>query len=266
MGAAQQIIAGIGGASQTYADFTSGGSFTVPAGVTAISMLTIGGGGGGNDIQGGGGSGGGGGALSFSNSVAVTAGETLTIEVGNPGARGTWPGSGVPGTGGTGGASNVKRSSTILVGAVGGGGAYGTGGAGGAAASGTGTTKYSGGNGGNVAGTEIRGGQGGGCGTLTGASDGTAGVTATTDYRGGGDGNGTLLYTPPITQLAVTGGTVNASDLNGTSPNSAYKGAGGGGGAYNADFTQAGQGSAGSGGLVLLIWGGRTFTAGDNTF
>lgn len=266
MSALNQIIAGIGGATQTYAAFYAGGSFTVPAGVTAISMLTIGGGGGGNDIQGGGGSGGGGGALSFSNSVSVTPGETLTIEVGTPGTRGIWPGGGVPGTGGTGGASYVKRSSTVLVGAMGGAGAYGSGGAGGAAASGTGTTKLSGGDGGNVAGSELRGGQGGGCANLTTNSAGTAGVTAITDERGGGEGDGTILNSPPITSLAVSGGYYMSGNINGSSLSSAWRGSGGGGGAYNSDFSSAGLGAPGTGGLVILLWGGRVFTAGSGSF
>lgn len=39
-----------------------------------------------------------------------------------------------------------------------------------------------------------------------------------------------------------------------------------GGGAYNSDFSSAGLGAPGTGGLVILLWGGRVFTAGIGSF
>jgi len=62
-------------------------SWTVPAGVTSISVAGIGGGGGGSQKSAGG-SGGGGGLISYSNSISVTPGTTCTIVVGAGGATG----------------------------------------------------------------------------------------------------------------------------------------------------------------------------------
>jgi hypothetical protein len=62
-------------------------SWTVPAGVTSISVAGIGGGGGGAQRSAGG-AGGGGGLISYSNSISVTPGTTCTIVVGSGGATG----------------------------------------------------------------------------------------------------------------------------------------------------------------------------------
>jgi len=62
-------------------------SWTVPAGVTSISVAGIGGGGGGSQKSTGGG-GGGGGLMGYSNSIAVTPGTTCTIVVGSGGVTG----------------------------------------------------------------------------------------------------------------------------------------------------------------------------------
>lgn len=265
MSAIAQIIAALGGDTATAAYRNVGGasSFTVPAGVTAISMLCVSGGGGGNDIQGGGGHGGGGGGVSYTNNVAVTPGEVLTINVGSGGTRGIWSGSGNPGVAGAGGATSIKRGATVLVEASGAAGAYSMGGVGGNfSGTGTGNVKLVGGTGGNASGSEYRGGQGGGVGSLVTGTSGTNGATATVDYRGGGDGNGFLLDTSTIDYCYILGGTVNSSDRHGTVPNSSYQGAGGGGGAYgDAGYTLAGLGASGSAGLAILIWGGRTFSS-----
>lgn len=269
MSALQQLLAAISGPGITVAYFTSNDSPSVPGGVTSISMLAIGGGGGGNDCQAGGGSGGAGGGLSFSNNVAVTPGETLTITVGNGGARGTWGGGGTPGTGGTGGTTSIKRGATVLVEATGGQGGYSpssTANGGNYSGAGTGSTKYVGGAGGLPAGSEIRGGQGGGAGSLDGASNGANGVTATTDYRGGGYGGGAVLDTSLLDNIQSKPGLVNSATRNGSN-NTAYKGSGGGGGTYgDAGLTLAGIGAAGAGGLALLVWNNRTFVAGDMEF
>lgn len=62
-------------------------SWTVPAGVTSISVAGIGGGGGGAQRSAGG-AGGGGGLLGYANSIAVTPGTTCTIIVGGGGSTG----------------------------------------------------------------------------------------------------------------------------------------------------------------------------------
>ena len=83
--------------SQGQQEFTTPGtySFVVPANVESISMVAVGGGGGGaQNVNDGGG--GGGGALAYNNNVAVTPGETLTVVVGQGGARGD--GAGTAGT------------------------------------------------------------------------------------------------------------------------------------------------------------------------
>ena len=75
-------------------------SWTVPAGISSISVAGIGGGGGGAQKVTGG-SGGGGGLLNYSNSIPVTPGTTCTIVVGSGGA--------------TGGTYGVNGSSTYML-------------------------------------------------------------------------------------------------------------------------------------------------------
>lgn len=124
-------------------------SFVVPDGVVEIAAVCIAPGGGGacgasgdtNESPAGGG-----GGLSYSNTIAVTPGETLTIINGSVGAAG-----GTMSSGGNGGDSGIRRgASTFLLKAQGGRGgnwSSGVGGLGGAAASGIGDVRYSGGNG-----------------------------------------------------------------------------------------------------------------------
>jgi hypothetical protein len=91
--------------AQGQQEFTSPGTYTVivPANVESISMVAVGGGGGGaQNVEDGGG--GGGGALAYSNNVAVTPGETLTVTVGQGGSRGN-------GSGTAGAQSSVTRTS-----------------------------------------------------------------------------------------------------------------------------------------------------------
>lgn len=118
----------LSGTVQDQIEFTTPGtfSFVVPALVTELNAVCIGGGGAGaSNVNDGGG--GGGGSLQYRNSIPVTAGETLTIVVGNGGQEGSANAS-------SGGASGIFRGGTQLVYAAGGNGARGTyGGAGGAA-------------------------------------------------------------------------------------------------------------------------------------
>ena len=118
----------LSGTVQDQIEFTTPGtfSFVVPALVTELNAVCIGGGGAGaSNVNDGGG--GGGGSLQYRNSIPVTAGETLTIVVGNGGQEGSANAS-------SGGSSGIFRGGTQLVYAAGGNGARGTyGGAGGAA-------------------------------------------------------------------------------------------------------------------------------------
>jgi len=137
------------------AQFTSSGSWTVPAGVTAAEVVLIGGGGAGAGISGEtfGGSGGGAGQITYSV-VATTPGDTLTIAIG------------------AGGASNTQDA--------------------GAASTCTGAATANGGVGGvhHSAGATVPGGTGGGYG---GGSGGTASVAPTAGSAPGAGGGGAYM-------------------------------------------------------------------------
>ena len=89
--------------------FTSNGTFTIPAGVTALKITVIGGGGGGGSTSGSpiGGSASGGAAISYL--TGLTPGGTLAVTVG---AGGT--GGGSYNTGGTGGTSSVASGTQTI--------------------------------------------------------------------------------------------------------------------------------------------------------
>jgi hypothetical protein len=256
MSAINQIIAALGvSGGQTMGVFWSNDSFVVPAGVTSISMLAIGAGGGSASYLGQGG-GGGGGGLSFSNNVSVTPGETLDIFVGSGGAAGGE-------FGGAGGNSRIERSGSSLVKA---GGGYGAdsivgGQGGGLDGSSIGSVKHYGGDGGSGAGDGWHGGGGGQAAST--AGNGTAGAQTSTLYRGGGAGGGVLIGP---TSFGFTANDTTSNDINGESaPASAYYGSGAGGGVYgDSGYTLQGAGAPGNGGAVVLIWGGRTFSSGNN--
>lgn len=125
-------------------------SFVVPPGVFYVHCVVIASGGGGargaegdsNESPAGGG-----GALSYSNGIAVTPGETITVVVPLGGSAGSSMSSGSAAAD-----SGIKRGATWLVMAKGGGGgnwASGLGGVGGAAALGVGDVRWSGGQGQN---------------------------------------------------------------------------------------------------------------------
>lgn len=221
------------------------GTYTVPAGVTSITVECWGGGGGGGgaksssggDVAGGGG---GGGAYS-TTTVSVTPGQTITVAVGTAGSAGNNNGT----SGGNGGASSVTYNSSIVAQAAGGNGGGGgtsgakTGGAGGN--SGTGTV-HNGGSGGNgyIGGSfDFGGGGGGSAGTNTNGGNGT---TST----------GTPVVNPPGGTAGSVGGATGGNGyygLGGSGSSGNAPGSGGGGAAgYNG-----GSGSGGAGGAGKII-------------
>ena len=176
-------------------------TWTAPTGVTSISVEAWGGGAGGGGGKGGllggpAGGGGGGGAYSIAT-VAVTPGLVYNIGVGGGGGSSNNNGT----AGNTSYFSTPGTTGTQLVVALGGsfGVAGGAGGVGGVGASGTGTSKYSGGNGatsgggGSSGGTAANGGNGSGSsgGTVAGGgSGGNSNTAGSSPGGGGGGGNG----------------------------------------------------------------------------
>ena len=147
--ALRQTWAASGYASNAYSSsadiiFTSPGNtdFIVPDGVTTISAVAVGGGGGGrikglpaiqNPSTSRGGVGGSGGSLVWSEGIPVSAGDTITVQVGAAGRGDVWPASTVSGTipatgsisngftaGSNGGSSALYRNSNPIMTAGGG--------------------------------------------------------------------------------------------------------------------------------------------------
>jgi hypothetical protein len=209
---------------QTTATFTSSGSFTVPCGVTSISVECWGGGGAGGGGDNGstpGGSGGGGGGYVSNTLVGLTPGTVFAYTVGTGGNGGT-------GAGGNGG--NSTFSTVIANGGTGGatnGGAFGTGGGG------SGGTINTGGNGAAGAGTV---GGGGGSSAGTGVSaNGLPGVSTNGGTAPAGGGNG------------GDGNVTNFDGLVGTAP-----GGGGGGGGQRSGGSESG--GNGGGGQITITY------------
>lgn len=270
-------------------------SIVIPSGVTSIAAVAIGAGGAGGGAStaaGASAGGGGGGALSYSNAIAVTPGETLTVVVPSQSSQGGTTGS----AGASGAYAGLQRGATVLLRAMGGSGSAGrtsttagAGAAGGAAASGTGTVKFSGGTGGagttgdrssgggGAAGYSGDGGVGGtgeGAGTSVVGGGGGGGASYSNTIIGG-SGGGTLWYGAGT---SGAGGTFSAtqsikdgnlgSSLGGSesifitptadnynnAPNVVGMPGGGGGGAPSGGST-AYRGMRGAGGAVRVLWG-----------
>ena len=221
--------------------FTSSGTFTVPAGVTSITVECWGGGGagGGNNTNSDGGGGGGGGAYAR-RTLTVVPGTVYSFVVG-AGGTGVAGGNGNPG-----GDTWFGSVSTVL--AKGGGGGYaasggtpGAGGAGGSAASSIGDVVYSGGNGGR--GRDHNKGFGGPGGSSAGtSSNGVSGpdpwttVVASNPPPGGGKGG--------------NGGMERQNGLPGLLP--------GGGGGGSGDGTNK-TGGNGAGGQIVISYSPPVF-------
>lgn len=222
------------------------GTFTVPSGVTSITveMWGGGGGGGGGGNTAAGGTGGGGGYVTSTHSV--TPNEVLNVYVGGGGGGGNFNSGGndAGGGGGGGGYSSLYRSTTALAiaagGAGGGGARQAT--AGGKGGAGGGTT--------GQAGTSIAtsNGRGGGAGTPS--TFGTAGTST------GNDGaNGASL-------TGGAGGDGRTSDGTDGSGAAAGLATGGRGGLANVNTTRAGGGAGGAGYYGGAGGGGTSSTAG----
>jgi hypothetical protein len=221
------IFIALTGSAQTY-QYTSSGTFNVPAGVTSIIVECWGAGGAGggtttNNARGGGGGAGGAYARSL---ITVIPGNNYTVTVGTATA-------GAQSAGATGGPSWFGTAGTI----------YAQGGAGGAApnggtanggmgssASSLGDVVYAGGNGANGT-TALSGGGGGGAGS-TGAGGPASGTTAGTGTTLNGGNGGTGL---------TTEGNGNGGSTYG----------GGGSGAFVPDNSNH-NGGSGAAGLVVI--------------
>lgn len=211
--------------AQTTETFTTSGTFTVPAGVTEITVEAWGGGGrGGSRTSGNNQSyGGGGGGAYSSETTTVTSGQTITVVVG-AGSNSI----------SSGGVSSASLGGAIFVSAVGGSSVPDNstnGASGGLASAGVGTVRFSGGNGANANGSN-----GGGGGSSAGISANGNNATnfngATAPTGGGNGGNGTV-------------GAGNGS--TGISP-------GGGGGGARREGGTGGVGGSGANGLVRITY------------
>ena len=280
--ASQQIYTGSnGGGVSTY-------TWICPAGVTSVSVVCVGGGGGGDAAGSNNGNnnsvrGGGGGGLGWKNNIAVTPGNSYTVQVGNGGysspggtsffinsgtvagfggqnplaggAGGGYVGDG-GGNGGNGGTGVNPGSPTVgnPIQFGGGGGAGGYSGSGGA-----------GGNASNGAGSAGAGGGGGGGGAWT-----NAGYTPTYGYgssSGGGvglngigsNGSGGLGATGPDTAQGPTAGGGGSFGVAGLVAGGGGNPYGASGGAYGGGASSGGIGAPyqnGGVGAVRIIWQG----------
>ena len=224
------------GWGQTTETFSTAGvtSWTVPAGVTSVTVECWGGGGsGGAGINGGGttassNAGGGGGGAYAIKAVSVTPGSIISLTVGAGGAAGTASNNGADSIFGSnvvvakGGTAGVSVSGTSQSGA---------GGAGGAVATSVGDTKYAGGSGFSaVFGTGPGGGGGSSAGIAANGNNATSGTLAAAPTGGGAGG---------------AGATSSGSGGNASSPG------GGGGGAKTSSSAQRNGGAGGTGQVRL---------------
>jgi len=259
--------------------FTSGTSlWTVPQGVTSISMVCVGGAGGpasqiynGTNLTGAAG-GGGGGALAYRNNVAVTPESTVTVVVGAAGAFGSQGFSGFAG-----GSSTVTVGGVVVCNAGGGqGGTFSSstitsaiGGAGGTVNVGTGGA---GGRGGDARVTTVGGGARGGAGGAGGYSGaGGAGgpdlsgvATAGGAGAGGGGGGGAGRINPTNGGGGAGGGVGVLGEGTSGAGGTTTGGFGGSGGTNGGTGLIAGTGVYGGGnignGAVRIMWGpGRAY-------
>jgi hypothetical protein len=255
------LLGSSGGIGQQ--DFTTAGTFTwvVPAGVTSCSVVCVGAGGGGgavNKVAGGGG------ALAYVNNISLTPGESMTVVVGNGGARGT--GTSEPDNfGSSGGLSSFARSSTILVQANGGNGqlsgsttggtvGVGTGGSGGQGLYGGGGAGGYSGNGGNgsaTSGGNGSAGSGGGAGGAADSQDQYVALQQTYSPPNSGPFGSTTQYLVIRCGTGSGGGVgILGSGSNGAAGVSGtLSGGGGGGGSSGSNGATSTTSGIGNGGV-----------------
>ena len=198
--------------------FTSSGTFTVPAGITAVKVTVIGGGGNGGTVTGtGGGGGGGGGGVAIKYVTGLTPAGTVTVTVG-----------GIAGTSSFGTECSATGGATAAT--VTGTSATGAGGAGGAGSSGDINISGSAGTSGDS--TNSFGGNGGGSSGLI------AGKAISNDFLG----------RPGTGFIGGCGGLGRANEGVG---NAAVGFGNGGGGGYTNSGTDR-AGGAGVGGVVIV--------------
>ncbi|MBW8331920.1 MAG: HYR domain-containing protein [Prolixibacteraceae bacterium] len=210
---------------------TANGTFTVPSGVTGVTVEAWGGGGGGGAggafLSTGRGGGGAGGSFTRAFTVVPSASYTVTVGIGGPGGAGTTNGT-------AGGASSLGA----LVSAPGGSfGYYGgnTNGAGGAATT-TGGTYY------------------GGAGSTAASSSGAGGGGAGNNGNGGNASGATGGAAGAGLTGGTTGGVGAAGRNNNGIGNSATTLSGGGGGGFYSGFLGANDGGAGFRGQVIVYY------------
>jgi hypothetical protein len=226
-------------------------SYVVPAGVSSICAVCVGAGGSGTV----GGNTGGGGALSYSNDIPVTAGETLTVFVGDSAII-----INSPSTPTVSQDSYIARGGTILLLAKGGSTAtaYPSASGGGSAAAGVGAVRFSGGNcfdtaGGGAAGYAANGATSPGpsvSGSTNGSGGGGASGNNTTGEAAGQAGGGVGLVVQGANGVAPNGGGSGGTNGN-TGVGIGTGGIHGGGGRGHGD----GSGGRGGFGGVRIIWG-----------
>lgn len=229
--------------------FTSSGVFTVPAGISSVSVLVVGGGAGAGETGGAPG-----GCLAYGNDIFVTPGSQITVQVGAGGAIGYSSSSffGSESLLFAQGQNNVGGSALSAGGfsggnsqGAGGGGAGGYSGSGGAGG-GTGSSGFNGnggGGGGGASSSRVNYGSGGGGGVGLngeGASGSGAqyveGGTLGQPGAGGSGGSG--------------GGSGGSGSTNGSGGNGGFRGGGAGARGSLQDF-----GGNGGAGAVRIIWG-----------
>jgi hypothetical protein len=255
----------VGGTSSSGQTFTSQGAntYTVPAGVTSVSVKAWGGGGagagGGNPGSGTPNGGNGGGSGAVATTLTVTPGETLSVYVGGGGTAGAFNSGGndAGGGGGGGGYSSVYRSATALAIAAGGGGgggarqylAGGAGGPGGCTSSGIACYGI-GGSGGIGAGGGGSSSAGGSGGSGQNGNNGTGGSSLIAGQGAGGSNNGAASTGGGAAGGLASGGNAGLPNINTTRASGGGGGSGlfgGGGGGGTASSTSQ-SGAAGGGG------------------
>lgn len=238
------------------------------------SITVIGGGGAGvSSAQGTGAAGGGGGGYSNITNLSLTAGNTVTYQIGDGGRKTTvGVGAGTAGTATffnrTAGTAGTCADTVSVCANPGAAGSGVTGGAGGSTTGADGTTLFAGGAGGAGNSTGDTGGGGGGAGGTTVGRVGGAGSASTSGGGGGGGGAGGTSSAVGQAGQTTTGGTGGAGPDGtggGTAGNAGHGGAGtvnkGAGGGGGDDVFGGGKGSNGS---STTFGGGGGGGSGDN--